>query len=120
MNTKSKKILKYVSIFAILYIPFQVSLSNISHIAFNKFTKNNQTLSYFISLLTFNILVIFLIKKSIIGYNFYLILISFNVLDAVATSGDIANSHNDNYLFFIIPSIFILIECFLFYKERKN
>lgn len=107
MNTKSKKILKYVSIFAILYIPFQVSLSNRSHIAFNKFTKNNQTLSYFISLLTFNILVIFLIKKSIIGYNFYLILISFNVIDAVATSGDIANSHNDNYFFY--NSIYIYL-----------
>ncbi|WP_010242723.1 hypothetical protein [Peptoniphilus rhinitidis] len=107
MNTKSKKILKYVSIFAILYIPFQVSLSNRSHIAFNKFTKNNQTLSYFISLLTFNILVIFLIKKSIIGYNFYLILISFNVIDAVAMSDDIANSHNDNYFFY--NSIYIYL-----------
>ena len=62
----------------------------------------------------------FLIKKSIIGHDFYLILISFNVIDAIATAGDIAYSQNDNYLFFIIPSIFISIECFLFYKERKN
>jgi len=112
MNTKSKKILKYVSIFAILYIPFQVSLSNRSHIAFNKFTKNNQTLSYFISLLTFNILGIFLIKKSIIGFNFYLILISFNVIDAVAMSGDIANSLNDNYFFY--NSIYIYLNWVFF------
>lgn len=107
MNAKSKKILKYVSIFAILYILFQVSLSSRSHIVFNKFTKNNQTLSYFISLLTFNILGIFLIKKSIIGFNFYLILISFNVIDAVAMSGDIANSLNDNYFFY--NSIYIYL-----------
>lgn len=112
MNAKSKKILKYVSIFAILYILFQVSLSSRSHIAFNKFTKNNQTLSYFISLLTFNILGIFLIKKSIIGFNFYLILISFNVIDAVAMSGDIANSLNDNYFFY--NSIYIYLNWVFF------
>lgn len=120
MNPKSKKILKYISFFAILYLLFQVSFSSRSHIAFNEFNKDNQTLSYFISLLGFNILGIFLIKKSIVGHNLLLILISFNLIDAIATSSDIAYSQNDNYLFFIIPCIFIIFECFQYYKENKK
>lgn len=120
MNDKSKKILKYLSISFILFVLFQVSLSSRSHIAFNEFSKNRETIIYFLSLLAFNILGIFLIKKSIIGHDFYVILISFNVIDAIATAGDIANSQNDNYLFFIIPCIFIIFECFQYYKENKK
>ena len=120
MNDKSKKILKYLSISFILFVLFQVSLSSRSHIAFNEFSKNRETIIYFLSLLAFNILGIFLIKKSIIGHDFYAILISFNVIDAIATAGDIANSQNDNYLFFIIPCIFIIFECFQYYKENKK
>lgn len=120
MNDKSKKFLKYISISFILFMLFQVSLSSRSHIAFNEFSKNRETIIYFLSLLAFNILGIFLIKKSIIGHNFYLILISFNVIDAIGASGDIAYSQNDNYLFFIIPCIFIIFECFQYYKENKK
>lgn len=120
MNDKSKKILKYLSISFILFVLFQVSLSSRSHIAFNEFSKNRETIIYFLSLLAFNILGIFLIKKSIIGHDFYVILISFNVIDAIATSSDIAYSHIDNYLFFIIPCVFIIFECFLYYKENKK
>lgn len=120
MNDKSKKFLKYISISFILFMLFQVSLSSRSHIAFNEFSKNRETIIYFLSLLAFNILGIFLIKKSIIGHDFYVILISFNVIDAIATSSDIAYSHNDNYLFFIIPCIFIIFECFQYYKENKK
>ena len=120
MNDRSKKILKYLAIYLIIYLLYKVSYASRSHIAFNIFDGKNHTLNYFISLLTFNILGIFLIKKSIIGHNFYLILISFNVIDAIATSGDIANSHIDNYLFFIIPCVFIILDCFLYYKENKK
>lgn len=120
MNDKIKKILKYLSIFIIIYLLYKVSYASYSHIVFNVFDGKNHTLNYFISLLAFNILGIFLIKKSIIGHDFYLILISFNVIDAIATSGDIAYSQNDNYLFFIIPCIFIIFECFQYYKENKK
>lgn len=120
MNDKSKKILKYLSISFILFVLFQVSLSSRSHIAFNEFSKNRETIIYFLSLLAFNILGIFLIKKSIIGHDFYVILISFNVIDAIGASGDIAYSQNDNYLFFIIPCVFIILDCFLYYKENKK
>lgn len=120
MNFKAKNVLKYLAIFFILYLLYKVSYVSRSHIAFKIFDGKNHTLNYFISLLTFNILGIFLIKKSIIGYNFYLILISFNVIDAIGASGDIAYSQNDNYLFFIIPCIFIIFECFQYYKENKN
>lgn len=120
MNDKSKKILKYLSIFIIIYLLYKVSLASYSHIVFNVFDGKNHTLNYFISLLAFNILGIFLIKKSIIGHNFYLILISFNVIDAIATSGDLAYSQNDVYLFFIIPCVFIIFECFQYYKENKK
>lgn len=120
MKDKSKKILKYLSIFIIIYLLYKVSYASIIHIAFNEFDGKNHTLNYFISLLAFNILGIFLIKKSIIGHDFYLILISFNVIDAIATSSDIAYSYNDNYLFFIIPCVFIIFECFLYYKENKK
>ena len=120
MKDKSKKILKYLSISLILFMLFQVSLSSRSHIAFNEFSKNRETIIYFLSLLAFNILGIFLIKKSIIGHDFYVILISFNVIDAIGASGDIAYSQNDNYLFFIIPCIFIIFECFQYYKENKK
>lgn len=120
MNDKSKKFLKYISISFILFMLFQVSLSSRSHIAFNEFSKNRETIIYFLSLLAFNILGIFLIKKSIIGHDFYVILISFNVIDAIGASGDIAYSQNDNYLFFIIPCIFIIFECFQYYKENKK
>ena len=120
MNFKTKNVLKYLAIFVILYLLYKVSYASRSHIAFNVFDGKNHTLNYFISLLTFNILGIFLIKKSIIGHNFYLILISFNVIDAIGASGDIAYSQNDNYLFFIIPCIFIIFECFQYYKENKK
>ena len=120
MNDKIKKILKYLSIFIIIYLLYKVSLASYSHIVFNEFAGKNHTLNYFISLLAFNILGIFLIKKSIIGHNFYLILISFNVIDAIATSGDLAYSQNDVYLFFIIPCVFIIFECFQYYKENKK
>ncbi|WP_062551299.1 hypothetical protein [Peptoniphilus phoceensis] len=120
MNDKSKKILKYLSIYLIIYLLYKVSYSSIIHIAFNEFDGKNHTLNYFISLLAFNILGIFLIKKSIIGHDFYIILISFNVIDAIATSSDIAYSYIDNYLFFIIPCVFIILDCFLYYKENKK
>ena len=120
MKDKSKKILKYLSISLILFMLFQVSLSSRSHIAFNEFSKNRETIIYFLSLLAFNILGIFLIKKSIISHDFYVILISFNVIDAIGASADIAYSQNDNYLFFIIPCIFIIFECFQYYKENKK
>lgn len=120
MNFKAKNILKYLAIFVILYLLYKVSYASRSHIAFNVFDGKNHTLNYFISLLGFNILGIFLIKKSIVGHNFYLILISFNVIDAIGASGDIAYSQNDNYLFFIIPCIFIIFECFQYYKENKK
>lgn len=120
MNDKSKKILKYLSIFIILYLLYKVSFASRSHIAFNEFDGKNHTLNYFISLLAFNIVGILLIKKSIIGHDFYLILISFNVIDAIGASGDIAYSQNDNYLFFIIPCVFIIFECFQYYKENKK
>lgn len=120
MNDKSKKILKYLAIFVIIYLLYKVSYASYSHIVFNEFEGKNHTLNYFISLLAFNIVGIFLIKKSIIGHDFYLILISFNVIDAIATSGDIAYSQNDNYLFFIIPCVFIILDCFLYYKENKK
>ena len=120
MNDKSKKILKYLSIYLIIYLLYKVSYSSIIHISFNEFDGKNHTLNYFISLLTFNILGIFLIKKSIIGHDFYIILISFNVIDAIATSSDIAYSYIDNYLFFIIPCVFIIFECFQYYKENKK
>ena len=120
MNFKTKNVLKYLAIFVILYLPFKVSYASRSHIVFNEFEGKNHTLNYFISLLTFNIVGMFLIKKSIIGHDFYLILISFNVIDAIATAGDIAYSQNDNYLFFIIPCIFIIFECFQYYKENKK
>lgn len=120
MNFKTKNILKYLAIFVILYLLYKVSYASRSHIAFNVFDGKNHTLNYFISLLGFNILGIFLIKKSIVGHNFYLILISFNVIDAIGASGDIAYSQNDNYLFFIIPCIFIIFECFQYYKENKK
>ena len=120
MNFKAKNVLKYLAIFLIIYLLYKVSYVSRSHIAFNIFDGKNHTLNYFISLLTFNILGIFLIKKSIIGHNFYLILISFNVIDAIGASGDIAYSQNDNYLFFIIPCIFIIFECFQYYKENKK
>ena len=120
MNDKSKKILKYLSIYLIIYLLFKVSYASYSHIVFNEFEGKNHTLNYFISLLAFNIVEIFLIKKSIIGHDFYLILISFNVIDAIGASGDIAYSQNDNYLFFIIPCIFIIYECFQYYKENKK
>ncbi|MBS6720106.1 MAG: hypothetical protein KH219_02560 [Peptoniphilus harei] len=120
MNDKRKKFLKYLSIFIILYLLYKVSFASRSHIAFNEFDGKNHTLNYFISLLAFNIVGILLIKKSIIGHDFYLILISFNVIDAIGTSGDIAYSQNDNYLFFIAPCIFIIYECFQYYKENKK
>ena len=120
MNFKTKNVLKYLAIFVILYLLFKVSYASRSHIVFNEFEGKNHTLNYFISLLTFNIVGMFLIKKSIIGHDFYLILISFNVIDAIATAGDIAYSQNDNYLFFIIPCIFIVFECFQYYKENKK
>lgn len=120
MKDKSKKILKYLSISLILFMLFQVSLSSRSHIAFNEFSKNRETIIYFLSLLAFNILGIFLIKKSIISHDFYVILISFNVIDAIGASADIAYSQNDNYLFFIIPCVFIILDCFLYYKENKK
>lgn len=120
MNDKSKKILKYLSISLILFMLFQVSLSSRSHIAFNEFSKNRETIIYFLSLLAFNILGIFLIKKSIISHDFYVILISFNVIDAIGASADIAYSQNDIYLFFIIPCVFIILDCFLYYKENKK
>ena len=120
MNFKAKNVLKYLAIFLIIYLLYKVSYVSRSHIAFNIFDGKNHTLNYFISLLTFNILGIFLIKKSIIGHNFYLILISFNVIDAIGASGDIAYSQNDNYLFFIIPCIFIIFECFQYYKENTK
>ena len=120
MNFKTKNILKYLAIFVILYLLYKVSYASRSHIAFNVFDGKNHTLNYFISLLGFNILGIFLIKKSIIGHNLLLILISFNVIDAIGASGDIAYSQNDNYLFFIIPCIFIIFECFQYYKENKK
>ena len=120
MNFKTKNILKYLAIFVILYLLFKVSYASRSHIAFNVFDGKNHTLNYFISLLGFNILGIFLIKKSIVGHNLLLILISFNVIDAIGASGDIAYSQNDNYLFFIIPCIFIIFECFQYYKENKK
>ena len=120
MNDKSKKFLKYLSISLILFLLYKVSFASISHIAFNEFSKDRETIIYFLSLLAFNILGIFLIKKSIIGHDFYLPLISFNVIDAIATSSDIAYSYNDNYLFFIIPCIFIIFECFQYYKENKK
>lgn len=120
MNDKSKKILKYLSIYLIIYLLYKVSFASSCHIAFNEFDGKNHTLNYFISLLTFNIVGILLIKKSIIGHDFYLILISFNVIDAIGTSSDIAYSQNDNYLFFIIPCIFIIFECFQYYKENKK
>ncbi|MBS6611600.1 MULTISPECIES: hypothetical protein [Peptoniphilus] len=120
MNFKTKNVLKYLAIFVILYLLFKVSYASRSHIVFNEFEGKNHTLNYFISLLTFNIVGMFLIKKSIIGHDFYLILISFNVIDAIATAGDIAYSQNDNYLFFIIPCIFIIFECFQYYKENKK
>ena len=120
MNFKTKNVLKYLAIFVILYLLFKVSYASRSHIVFNEFEGKNHTLNYFISLLTFNIVGMFLIKKSIIGHDFYLILISFNVIDAIATAGDIAYSQNDNYLFFIAPCIFIIYECFQYYKENKK
>ena len=120
MNFKTKNVLKYLAIFVILYLLFKVSYASRSHIVFNEFEGKNHTLNYFISLITFNIVGMFLIKKSIIGHDFYLILISFNVIDAIATAGDIAYSQNDNYLFFIIPCIFIIFECFQYYKENKK
>ncbi|MBM7550293.1 hypothetical protein [Peptoniphilus gorbachii] len=120
MKDKSKKFLKYLSIFIILYLLFKVSYASRSHIVFNEFDGKNHTLNYFISLLTFNIVGVILIKKSIIGHDFYLILISFNVIDAIGASGDIAYSQNDNYLFFIIPFVFIIFECFQYYKENKK
>ncbi len=120
MNFKAKNVLKYLAIFLIIYLLYKVSYVSRSHIAFNVFDGKNHTLNYFISLLGFNILGIFLIKKSIVGHNFYLILISFNVIDAIGASGDIAYSQNDNYLFFIIPCIFIIFECFQYYKENKK
>lgn len=120
MNFKTKNVLKYLAIFVILYLLFKVSYASRSHIVFNEFEGKNHTLNYFISLLTFNIVGMLLIKKSIIGRDFYLILISFNVIDAIATAGDIAYSQNDNYLFFIIPCIFIIFECFQYYKENKK
>ncbi|MBS6534874.1 hypothetical protein [Peptoniphilus harei] len=120
MNFKTKNILKYLAIFVILYLLYKVSYASRSHIAFNVFDGKNHTLNYFISLLGFNILGIFLIKKSIVGHNLLLILISFNVIDAIGASGDIAYSQNDNYLFFIIPCIFIIFECFQYYKENKK
>jgi|GEM_PF-7060102 len=120
MNFKTKNVLKYLAIFVILYLLFKVSYASRSHIVFNEFEGKNHTLNYFISLLTFNIVGMFLIKKSIIGHDFYLILISFNVIDAIATAGDIAYSQNDNYLFFIIPCIFIILDCFQYYKENKK
>ena len=120
MNFKTKNVLKYLAIFVILYLLFKVSYASRSHIAFNVFDGKNHTLNYFISLLGFNILGIFLIKKSIVGHNLLLILISFNVIDAIGASGDIAYSQNDNYLFFIIPCIFIIFECFQYYKENKK
>jgi len=63
MNDKSKKILKYIAIYLIIYLLYKVSYASRSHIAFNVFDGKNHTLNYFISLLTFNILGIFLIKK---------------------------------------------------------
>lgn len=120
MNFKTKNVLKYLAIFVILYLLFKVSYASRSHIVFNEFEGKNHTLNYFISLLTFNIVGMFLIKKSIIGHDFYLILISFNVIDAIATAGDIAYSQNDYYLFFIIPCIFIILDCFKYYKENKK
>ncbi len=120
MKDKIKKILKYLSIYLIIYLLYKVSFASRSHIAFNEFNKDNQNLIYLLSLLAFNILGIFLIKKSIIGHDFYLFLISFNVIDAIATSSDIAYSYNDNYLFFIIPCVFIIFECFQYYKENKK
>lgn len=37
MNDKSKKILKYLSIYLIIYLLFKVSYASYSHIVFNKF-----------------------------------------------------------------------------------